>query len=409
MKLYRREQYLSKLRGFYDDDGMIKVLTGIRRCGKSCILLSVMNELRERDVNPTAIIYINLDKREYRKVRTADQLDAIIEPYTNIPGKKYLFIDEIQNVDGFEEVLNAYREEGDWSIFITGSNSYLLSGQLVTKLTGRYVEVEVFTLTFNEYLGMKRMLGKPVASDVSVEFASYLAEGGFPKAVEYDSPADKQLYTTSVIAEVFEKDIRRHQKIRHVSVFDRVMEFMIGNFGAPISIKNILDHFSNNEKIPIKRETLNRYIQILVDAKILYLCKRFDVKSRRALSGEQKYYLADLSIYYAMSPDNRINYGPMLENVAYLYARSMGYSASVGKIGKFECDFILRSPARDYTYVQVSRTIAERATEEREYRALEAIRDAYPKYLMTMDNLLQERNGIRHVNIERFMAEEKRF
>lgn len=409
MQIYRRELYLSKLRGFYDDEGMIKVLTGVRRCGKSCILLSIIDELRERGVPESAIINLNLDARAYRKIKTADQLEALIDEHAGSDRTKYLFIDEVQNAVGFEEVLNAYREEGGWSIFITGSNSYLLSGQLVTKLTGRYIEVEVFTLTFAEYLGMKQMLGKPIDGDLSAEFGSYLAEGGFPKAVEYDSAEDKQAYTASVVGEIFEKDIRRYRKIKHASVFDRVMDFMIGNFGAPVSVKNILDHFVRNEHVPIKRETLDRYIKILVDAKILYECKRFDVKSRRALRGEQKYYLADMGFYYAMSTDNRINYGPVLENIVYIYARSMGYAASVGKVGKLECDFILRDANRDYSYVQVCRTIAERSTEEREYRALEAIGDAYPKYLMTTDGLLQKRNGVHHVNIARFMRDERRF
>lgn len=409
MRLYKRELYLSKLRGFYDDAGTIKVLTGIRRCGKSCILLSIAEELRARGVREEAIIDINLDKREHRKVKTADQLDELIASRTSHEGMKYLFIDEIQNIEGFEEVINAYREEGDWSIFITGSNSYLLSGQLITKLTGRYIECEVFTLTFAEYIGMKKMFDKPIDANISAEFAHYLEEGGFPKAVEYDSPRDKRTYIASVVSEIIEKDIKRHQKIKHLSVFERVMDYMIGNFGAPTSITNLLDYFHQKDKIAIKRETLNRYIEILVDAKILYRCKRFDLKSHRGLAGEQKYYLADLSLYYATNADNRINYGPTLENITYIYARSKDYAVSVGKIGKLECDFILRTAENDYAYVQVSRTIADEATEEREYRALEAIRDAYPKYLLTTDGLLQKRSGVIHANIERFMAEERDF
>lgn len=409
MRIYKRELYLSRLRGFYNDTGMIKVLTGVRRCGKSCILQSVISELKENGVTDAALIDLNLDKREFRKIKTADQLESLIEQHSSVPGIKYLFIDEVQNVHEFEGVINAYREEGDWSIFITGSNSYLLSGQLTTKLTGRYINIEVFTLTFAEYLGMKKMLAKPIDPNLETEFNNYLSEGGFPKTVEYDNIVDKHMYTTSVIDEIFEKDIRRHQKIKHVSVFDRVMEFMIGNFGSTVSITNLLEHFAKHEKIKIKRETLNRYIQILVDAKILYRCKRFDIKSKRALSGDQKYYLADLSFYGAISVDGRINYGPTLENVTYVYARSMGYAASVGKIGSFECDFILRNPSQDYAYVQVSRSIMDESTEEREYRALEAIRDYYPKYLLTMDGLFQKRNGITHANIAQFMSEENLF
>lgn len=411
MKLYRRELYLSKLRGFYDDAGMIKVLTGIRRCGKSCILQSVIEELREQGVEESRLININLDKRAFRKIKTPDQLEELIDSLTPLdePRLKYLFIDEVENVNGFEELINGYREDGEWSIFITGSNSYLLSGQLVTKLTGRYLEVEVFTLSFHEYLGMKQLYGIDIDANLAIEFGKFLTEGGFPKAVEYSDASEKIAYTSSVIQEIIDKDIRRNNKIKHRSVFDRVMDYAVSNFGAPTSIKNILDYFAKVEGVAIKRETLNRYLQILVDAKILYRCKRFDLKSRRSLNGEEKYYLADISIYNTLNTDHRINYGPILENITYTYALGMGYGVSIGRIGQLECDFILRSPTNDYAYVQVSRTIANQATEEREYRALEAIRDAWPKYLLTMDSILQKRNGVIHANIESFMAAEHRF
>lgn len=411
MRLYRRELYLSKIRGFYDDAGMIKVLTGIRRCGKSCILQAIVEELRESGVEDDRLVNINLDKKAYRKIKTPDQLEELIDSLapSDDARLKYLFIDEIENVEGFEEVVNAYREEGNWSVFITGSNSYLLSGELATKLTGRYLEVEVFTLTFHEYLDMKNLYDQAIDPNLAFEFGRYLAEGGFPKAIEYPDEAEKAAYTASVIREIIEKDIRRNNKIKHLSVFDRVMDYAVSNFGAPTSVKNILDHFTRVEGIPIKRETLNRYLQILVDAKILYRCKRFDLKSRRSLGGEMKYYLADISIYNTLNTDTRINFGPVLENIAYNYARSMGYAVSVGRIGKLECDFILRDNANDYAYVQVSRTIADSATEEREYRALEAIRDAWPKYLLTMDGVLQKRNGVIHANIESFMAAGRRF
>lgn len=409
MKLLKRELYLSKLRKFYNDTGLIKVLTGIRRSGKSCIMLSIMDELREQGVPESNLVSLNLDSLSHKDIKTPQQLAALIGKHAHAKGIKYLFIDEVQNVANFEPLINAYREEGDWSIFITGSNSYLFSGELVTKLTGRYLAFEVYTLTFAEYVAMKELLKKPINADVSQEFASYLQEGGFPKAVEYDDLRSKRAYTEGVIHEIIEKDIRSYRKIRNVSVFNRVIDYLIGNFGAPTSISNLLKHFNANEGLSIKRETLNRYIQILVDAKVLYECKRFDIKSKVALKGEQKYYLADLSIYYALSPDNRINYGPTLENVTYLYAQSKGYKASVGKIGKLECDFILRDWQGDYAYVQVAQTIAAEKTEEREYRSLEAIHDAYPKYLLTMDPLLQRRNGVVHANIAQFMRNKEDF
>lgn len=316
MELYRRENYLKKIRGFYHDTEMIKVITGVRRCGKSCLMETIADEIRNSDVAGENIIYINLDKRGYRSIKTAEQLDTLIEEQSVAQGTKYLFIDEIQNVDGFETVINGFREEQDYSIFITGSNSYLLSGELTTKLTGRYLEFELYTLSFEEYLGMKEFLGKPVAPDLTTEFDQYIAEGGFPKALQYEGE-DKRTYIRGIIKEIFEKDIRRRVKVRKVSVFETVQRYIINNFGATMSVSNILSDL-HKEGCGIKRETLYRYIQILKDAKIIYPCKRFDLKSRKSISGEEKYYLADLGFYYAENTDYRINYGPTMENIVYI-------------------------------------------------------------------------------------------
>ena len=404
--IYQREKYLKRIRGFYQDDGMIKVITGVRRCGKSCLMQSIADELVESGVSANNVVYVDLDSRSNRKIKTPDELEALIDAMTpeNATGTKYLFIDEIQNVDDFELLINGYRTDGGWSIFITGSNSYLLSGQLATKLTGRYIEFEVFPLDFAEYVGMKRFLGKPVDGVLAREFNEYLALGGFPKALEYDGEDEKRVYIKSVIQEIFEKDVKRSNKIKNVSVFNAVQAYLINNFGAPTSLKNLLAHFNDVEKIPIKRETLNRYIQILVDAKILYRCSRFDLKSRRSLSRDEKYYLADPGFHFAMSTDARINYGPALENVLYIYLASRGYDLSVGRIGKLECDFIARR-RNAYAYIQVSMSIADPEVEEREYRPFGYIRDGYPRFLFTLDPLLQEREGVRHLNMVDFMAE----
>ena len=408
MKLYRRENYLKKIRGFYHDTGIIKVITGVRRCGKSCLMETAADEIRESGVLKENIIYLNLDKRGYRNIKTPDQLDALIESGSTAEGIKYLFIDEIQNVEGFEEVINGYREEEDYSIFITGSNSYLLSGELATKLTGRYLEFELFTLSFEEYLEMKAFMGKDVLPDLTAEFDAYITEGGFPKALQYEG-ADKQAYIQGAIKEIFQKDIKKQAKIRKVSVFETAQRYVINNFGATMSLTNILDDLKKNG-CPIRRETLHRYLTILEDAKIIYPCYRFDLKSRRSVSGEQKYYLADLGFYFAMNTDKRIHYGPALENIVYIYARSKGYDVSVGRIGKLECDFIVERNHIDYAYVQVSMTIMNSIdTENREYRPLESIKDNYPKYLLTRNDLIQHRSGIKHYNIAPFMKENQMF
>ena len=402
---FKRECYLKKIRGFYHDCEIIKVITGVRRCGKSCLMETIAQELSESDIAAENIIYLDLDKRGYKNVKTAEQLEKCIEEKSNVQGTKFLFIDEIQNVENFEEVINAFRGEGDFSIFITGSNSYLLSGELVTKLTGRYIDFEMFPLNFQEYLGMKRFWGKPVSPNLVDEFDNFLAEGGFPKAIQYDAQQDKKTYIESVITEIFEKDIKRRVKIRNVSVFEKIRKYMINNFGATSSLTNMLEDLQKDGS-QIKRETLNRYIQILVDSKILYECNRFDMKSRKSISGEKKYYLSDVGFYYATNTDNRINYGPVMENVFFTYAKSNGYSISVGRIGKLECDFILQRNFSEYNYVQVCMTMMNsRETEDREFAPLEKIRDNYPKFVLTRNDVIQHRNGIIHKNMPEMMSE----
>lgn len=405
-KIYKRESYLNKIRGFYKDD-MIKVISGIRRCGKSFFLKSIIEELLENGINEKDIIYIELDKKGYKDIKTAKQLEKVIDEKIIDEDFKYLFIDEIQNVKDFESLINSYREEGNISIFITGSNSYLLSGELVTKLTGRYIEIEMMTLSFYEYVDMKRFLSKNVNENIYLEFEEYIRNGGFPKSLYYDNYDEKITYTSSVISQIFDKDIKTSNKIKDKALFERIEKFVINNFGAVISIKNIYNYLKNEVNVNVDRRTIKRYLDILEKAKIIYSCDLFDIKSKSVLKGEKKYYLADLSIYYSQNTDNRINYGPVLENVMYSYLKSKNYKLSVGYIGKLECDFIARANYDDYYYIQVSKDISNKDTEEREYRPFYMIKELYPRYLFTMDMLLQKRDGINHVNIVDFIYNNK--
>lgn len=410
MNLYKREKYLKKIRPFYSEEDLIKVITGVRRCGKSSLMETICDELKQTmGVKDEQIIYIDLDSRKNRNIKTADALETLIESQTTPKEKIYLFIDEIQNVDSFEEVINGYRTDGGYSIFITGSNSYLLSGELSTKLIGRYIEFELYTLSFDEYLEMKRFYNKDINPNTIVELNNYILEGGFPRTIQFDDLQVKRTYTESVVREIFEKDIRKRVKIRNREAFESVEHFIIKNFGATTSISGLQESLEKNG-MKISRATLSNYIKILVDAKILYECSRFDMKSKKSLSGEKKYYVSDLSFYFSLNTDNKINYGPVLENIVYFYAKSQGYSISVGRIGKLECDFILRDHKMNYAYVQVAYTIAlSKKTEDREYKSLESIRDNYPKYVMTTDYLLQNRNGIKHVNLIDFIISNSKF
>ena len=409
--VYPREKYLKKIRPFYDSD-IIKVITGIRRCGKSFILKAIMNELIDRGIPKTQIIYIPLDRRGYKNIKTSEELETKIESMLGDDENYYLFIDEVQNVFGFESVIHAYAEEG-YSIFLTGSNSYLLSDEISTKLTGRYLNFETFTLDFSEYLEMKRFFKKKIDQDIYVEFEGYILNGGFPKTIEFDDIQARQTYTRGIISEIFEKDVKTRKRISNVPVYERVQSFLLNNYSAPFSLSNLLECLEK-EGYKTKATTVRGYIEDLKKAKIIYECNRFDLKSKKSLRREQKYYLSDLAIYFAMNTDNRLSYGPSLENMVYLYLASQDYQISIGKIGKLECDFITRNTSGDYAYIQVTYTMQGediKATErikEREYRPFRKIRDGYPRYIVSLDRFRDQQEGVHHINaIDLFLGKEK--
>lgn len=409
--VYPREKYLNRIRPFYDSD-IIKVITGIRRCGKSFILRSIMNELLERGIEEKQIIYIPLDRRGYKNIKTPEELELKIESMLGKEDKYYLFIDEVQNVFGFESVVHAYAEEG-YSIFITGSNSYLLSDEISTKLTGRYLNFETFTLDFSEYLDMKSFFKKDINQDLYLEFEEYVVNGGFPKTLEFDDIPTRQTYIREIISEIFEKDVKTRKKIRNVPVYERVQAFLLNNYSAPFSLNNLLKCLEM-EGYKTKATTVRGYIEDLKKAKIVYECNRFDLKSKTAIKRDQKYYLSDMAIYFAMNTDNRLSFGPSLENIVYLYLASHDYQISIGKIGKLECDFIVRKRNGDYAYIQVAYTLQGediKATErikEREYRPFREIRYGYPRYIISLDKFRDQQEGVHHINaIDLFLGKEK--
>ena len=408
--VYPREKYLEKIRPFFDSD-LIKVITGIRRCGKSFILKGIINELCDRGIEETKIIYIPLDRRGFKNIKTPEQLEEKIESKIEDDGFYYLFIDEVQNVKGFESVVQAYAEEG-YSVFLTGSNSYLLSDEISTKLTGRYLNFEVYALDFKEYLEMKKYYSRDIDQDIYAEFHEYVLNGGFPKTLEFPDVSTRQVYTRGIIGEIFEKDVRTRKRISNIAVYERVQSFLLNNYASPFSITNLMDSLKE-EGFSTKPSTVRGYIEDLKKAKIVYECNRFDLKSKKAVKREQKYYLADLAIYFAMNTDNRLNFGPTLENIVYLYLVSHDYQVSIGKIGKFECDFIVRDRNQSYAYVQVTYTLQGgdvKSTErikEREYRPFREIKDGYPRYIISLDKFRDQQEGVHHINaIDLFLGKE---
>lgn len=409
-KVYVREKYLEKIRPFYNSD-IIKVITGIRRCGKSFLLRSIMNELELNNVDTSRIIYIPLDRRGYKYIKSPEQLERKIEENIHDDELYYLIIDEVQNVKGFEEVVHAYQEEG-FSIFLTGSNSYLLSDEISTKLTGRYLSFEIYPLDFYEYLEMKKFFGCDVNDDIYLEFDEYIMNGGFPKSLEFPDNNSRQLYTRQIINEIFEKDVKTRNKISNILVFERVQSYLINNYSSPFSITNLMKVFEQ-EGIHTKATTVRKYIEDLKKAKIVYECNRFDLKSKKSIRRDQKYYLADLSLYFALNTDNRFNYGPSLENVVYLYLISHDYQVSVGRIGDLECDFIVRDK-NNSSYIQVTYSLQggdRKNTEkirEREYRPFRKITDGYPRYIISLDRYRDQQEGVHHIYaIDLFLGKEK--
>lgn len=400
-KIFAREKYLRRIRPFYQSD-IVKVITGIRRCGKSCLLKSIIKEMKQAGIPGDRIIYLPLDRRGFKNIKTPKDLEDKIESYIKDDERYYLFIDEVQNVTGFESVVLSYQEEG-YSIFLTGSNSYLLSDEISTKLTGRYLTFETYPLDFNEYVEMKKFLGKTVNLDVELEFNEYILNGGFPKSLEFDSPSARQFYAREIVQEIFKKDVTSKNRISNVAVFERVQNFVLNNYTSEMAISNIVDELAKNG-ISTKAATVAKYINHLKSAKIIYECNRFDLKSKRSLKKENKYYLADLSLYFSLNTDNQLNYGPSLENIVYLYLVSNGYQVSTGKIGNLECDFIIRNERREYAYIQVTYTLqgedakTTHKIKEREYRPFRYIRDGYPRYIISLDKYRDQQEGVKHIN-----------
>ena len=409
-RVYPREKYLSKIRPFIDSD-IIKVITGIRRCGKSFILHALINELLSNGVESERVIYIPLDKRGYKKIITPEQLEEKIESFISDDGFYYLFIDEVQNVKGFESVVHAYAEEG-YSIFLTGSNSYLLSDEISTQLTGRYLNFEVYPLDFNEYIDMKKFFNMQINSDIEIEFDEYVLNGGFPKSLEFADVNARQVYCRGIIDEIFEKDVKKRKRISNVPVYERVQSFLLNNYSAPFSLNSLMATLEK-EGFSTKALTVRGYIEELKKAKIICECNRFDLKSKKSIKRDQKYYLADLSIYFAMNTDNRFSYGPSLENIVYLYLVSNDYQVSVGRIGNFECDFIVRDKHQNYAYIQVAYTLqgedaqATNKLKEREYRPFRKISDGYPRYIVSLDKFRDQQEGVKHISaIDLFLGKE---
>lgn len=402
--MIKREMYMKRIRPFIGTE-LIKVMTGIRRCGKSVMLELIKEELVESGINPVQFISINFEDLNYAHLQTARALhDEITKRSADIPGKVYLFFDEIQEVKDWEKCINSLRVSLDCDIYITGSNAKLLSGELSTYLGGRYVEFIIYPFSFAEFLELYR----PIAPDEPLQrcFQKYLLSGGMPylSNIRYED-APSRLYLHDLFNSVQLKDIVKRNKIRDVDLLERIIAYVIANVGTTFSATS-LAKFLKNEKRTVAPETILNYIKYCRDAYLFYQVKREDLQERHILASNEKYYIADHGIREAVFGGNMRDINLILENIVYLELLRRDYKMTVGRTGDKEIDFVCDKRG-EKLYVQVAYLLASDETVQREFGAYDNIRDNYPKYVVSLDEFDMSRNGIKHRNIRDFLLAEE--
>lgn len=404
--MVERKLYMDKISSFINQD-IIKVITGIRRCGKSYFFKLIIDELKEMGVNEENILLIDLELPEYNMIKSNSQLDEIVLEYLNShEDKVYMFFDEIQNVEDWQISINSYFKLPNVEIFITGSNSKLLSSELSTYLTGRYVSIDMYPFSFTEFLDYKNELGeKPItANELKTElenyFDEYMAYGGFPIAISLKE--HKEIILNDLYSSILLHDIVERHDIRNVGLFNRIVKFLIENIGNPISAHSVYNYLKH-EISEISKPTIYNYLDYLEEAYVLSKASREDLIGKREITGSEKYYLMDLGFYKSQLEEKQQNTGHILENIVYLELLRQDYKVTIGKINESEIDFVCRKGNRKI-YVQVCYLINEdEEIIKREFEPLSKIRDNYPKYVLSMEKSDYSRDGIEHVNIIRFL------
>lgn len=402
--MIKREIYMKRIRPFIGTD-LIKVMTGIRRCGKSVMLELIKQELIESGTDPAQFISINFEDMNYAHLQTAKALHKeITKKASDINGKVYLFFDEIQEVKDWEKCINSFRVSLDCDIYITGSNAKLLSGELATYLGGRYVEFVIYPFSFAEFIE----LYKTVAPDESIQkcFQKYLLVGGMPYLanIRYADEPSKQ-YLHDLLSSVQLKDILKRNKIRDVDLLERIIAYVMANVGNTFSAAS-LARFLKSEQRTVAPETLLNYIKYCCNAYLFYQVKREDLQGKQILASNEKYYIADHGIREAVFGGNMKQINLTLENIVYLELLRRGHEVTVGRIGDKEIDFVCHK-RDEKLYVQVTYLLASDETIQREFGVYDNIRDNFPKYVVSLDEFDMSRNGIKHRNIRDFLLAEE--
>ena len=412
-----RPQYIEKIMP-YVDTPFVKVLAGVRRCGKSTILKMVAEELKKRGVSPNRILVYNFDSMQHEDIKTAKLLyNEVKSRLSPESGKTYLFLDEIQEVEDWEKAVNSFMTDFDVDIYVTGSNSRMLSSEISTYLTGRYVSFDVFPLSFAEYLKFRKHLqgrggygivggeAKPlyVQPSRNEEFARYLRFGGFP-AIHLQEYTQDEAY--SIVKDIYNStiftDIVKRSQIRKVDQLECIVKFAFDNIGRTFSAASIAKYLKSEQRT-IDNETVYDYLSKLESAFILHRCSRYDIQGKQLLKTQEKFYLSDTAFRYSVLGYTPNSVAAMLENVVYLELLRRGYDVNIGKIGDAEIDFVA-TKQENKLYIQISERIEREETEEREYGRLLAIDDNYPKYVLRTDEFAGGNyKGIKTMHVADFL------
>lgn len=388
-----RTSYLEEIKEVIDKP-LIKVLVGMRRAGKSTLLNQIQEYLVNNGVSSDQIISLDFEWLEFEELLNYKKLYEYINTQMVGDGKYYIFLDEIQEVEGFEKVVNSLNAKGNTDLYITGSNSNLLSGELATYLTGRYYQIEVLPLSFEE------IYDEASEKDIEQQFLDYIRIGGLPGCLVFDAESTSKNYRRDLYSSILLKDIVKRYKVRDVELLQRFMKYMMNNVGQIFSAGSITKYLKNEGR-KLSKETIYNYIDAAKNTYLIHGVPRYNLKGKTLLKTNEKYFINDLglrSLYF----DNEKDIGQALENIVYMTLRSWGYEIFVGQYDDKEVDFIAKKD-NEKIYVQVTYLLAEETTIEREFSVLEQIDDNFEKYVVSMDKISRSRNGIKHVNIIDFI------
>lgn len=394
-----REEYLKKIRPFYHSD-LIKVITGMRRSGKSVLMHQIKNELIESGIEESKIIYINFENLEYAFIKKEIDLYEYIKEKLVEGEKYYLIFDEVQNVEGFEKAVNSFRATGDASIFITGSNGKLLSGELATHLSGRYVSFRVMPFSFSEMCQINGISSNEAKKEDLIDYMTY---GGLPQRFSMKTEYETRVYLKDLYNSVVVRDILMRNNVKDIDLLNRIFEYMVMNTSQLFSAKSI-SKFFESENRKVSTETIYNYLEYITTSLLINKVVRYDIRGKKILTRLDKYYLTDLGLGRIKNTGFKVEIGSLIENLVYNELLFRGYDVYVGKTPDGEIDFIVRE-GDNTAYYQVAYLLADEKVVSREFGAFKSVKDNYPKYLISMDDFDFSRDGIIHISLIDFLLE----